>query len=130
MVDRTDYCSFVYLAAENGFVEVAKFLLSANADVNQQNFEGNTPLFIASKNGHIQMIQLLLQQPEIAIDLVNDSGESPLSIATANKFGDVTQLLSSAKATIGVHQNAPPRSQRLQVKKKTKKKVKSFRFSQ
>lgn len=91
--------SYLYVAAENGFVEVANLLIDANANVNQQCANGNTPLHIASIHGHDEMVRFLLQQPTIVVDLSDDQRRTALDLANQCGRTSVVQLLSQAGAT-------------------------------
>jgi ankyrin repeat protein len=41
-------------------VEVVKTLLAAKAEVNKANNDGETPLYWASRNGHVEVVKTLL----------------------------------------------------------------------
>jgi len=51
--------SALMIAAKKGDTEIARFLLNANADVNQVAYWA-TPLICASRRGHLEMVDLLL----------------------------------------------------------------------
>ena len=57
-----------------------EYYLQHNADVNQVNHRGQTPLFIASLNNNIEIIRLLLSVENIDVNPVADLGFTPLSI--------------------------------------------------
>lgn len=98
IVQSDTLCSFLFLAAKNGAVEIAKLLLAVKANVNQQCAEGATPLLVAATIGHVEMVQLLLAQPHVAVDARDDSGRTPLHCARSNDHRHVAQLLVESKA--------------------------------
>ena len=59
-----DYASLVsdafYIAARNGHIDVAKFLLEKGADINWRGFFGGTGLHWAAINGHKKMVEFLI----------------------------------------------------------------------
>lgn len=112
-----DHSSFLYLAATGGFVETAKLLLCANADVNQQCSHGSTPLIIAATNGHVEVVQAFLERSEIVVDLFDDLRQTPLHYATSNNHQTIVSLLLEAKATTAalVYNSSTTRKQLFQV---------------
>lgn len=74
----------LYIAAQNGHLEVVIALLQAGADINQPANDGKTPLYIAAENGHLDMVQALLAAGADINQAAND-GKTPLSIAKENK---------------------------------------------
>ena len=50
----------LYIAAQNGHLEVARLLLDATADKDKAMNMGATPLFVAAQNGHLEVARLLL----------------------------------------------------------------------
>ena len=61
---------------------VACLLAKEGIDVNNDNVDGVTPLFIASQNGHAECVSLLLADPSININHTNNmDGATPLYIA-------------------------------------------------
>ena len=55
----------LWTACRNGHIEVVATLLAANADVNQADNDGVTPLFIASANGHTETPRLLAAKANV-----------------------------------------------------------------
>lgn len=52
----------LHVAVFYGHIEITQYLINKNADINCQNKEGETPLYIASKNRNGEIAKLLLQQ--------------------------------------------------------------------
>ena len=48
-------------AAQEGHLELVRYLLEANADVNAQTQTGDTALTYSCENGHTEVAKLLLQ---------------------------------------------------------------------
>lgn len=111
-----DPCSYLYIATRDGFVAMAKLLIDAKANVNQQFFEGKTPLIIAATNGPTEMVQLFLEQPEIIVNLYDDLRLTPLHYARTNNRKRITKLLLDHNATVASEtKSLTPRIQLLKV---------------
>ena len=93
------YFSLLYSAARRGFLQIAEKLV-ATANVNQQCFEGKTPLIIAAINGHVSIVKLLLKQPRINVLLCDDFRKTPLHYAIESGHSKIVQLLKKANATL------------------------------
>lgn len=95
-------CSFLYHAAEHNFVRLATVLIQAKANVNQQHIyaNGKSCLSIASTNGHAEIVKLLLAQPDIDVDLADDSRAPPLHWAVLMGKFDIVELLLDANADV------------------------------
>ena len=64
------WCSFespLTLAACGGHVELAMLLLERGANIEEVNDEGYTPLMEASREGHEEMVALLLSQGQSSL---------------------------------------------------------------
>ena len=51
----------VYVAAQEGHLEVVRALVDAGADVNSaRTTDGATPVFVAAQNGHLEVVRALV----------------------------------------------------------------------
>ncbi len=79
----------VYKASENGHFEIVKFLLNNGAEIYcDNNAYHNTPLDIASLNGHYKIVDLLIPYSKKNIEY-----SQALSSATANGHYKVVNLI-------------------------------------
>ena len=67
-------------------------------DFNQHNNKNQTPLNIASENGHVGIVRLLIQQPNIDLNKKDDWNDSPLEGAQKKNHTEIVQLLTDAGA--------------------------------
>ena len=56
----------LYIACENGHLEVVKLLIKNGADINKADENQATPLYIVCQNGHLGVVKLLLKNNETA----------------------------------------------------------------
>lgn len=84
-------------AAESGHIEIVKFLLSnehgKRIEVNIENFEGETPLFLAVSNRHSNTTQILLKDSQVDVNHVNHRSETPFSCAAKQGDAEIVALL-------------------------------------
>eukprot|EP00731_Ephydatia_muelleri_P032845 Em0024g389a len=59
-VTDKDECSPLYMASQEGNLDVVKTLIQAGANINQVTKDNETPLFAASEKGHHDVVQSLL----------------------------------------------------------------------
>jgi ankyrin repeat protein len=76
---------------------VVCLLLDQNANVNQACDTGETPLYIASQNGHEAGVQLLLSH-NANVNQATNFGVTPLYIASQEGHHTVVQLLLAQNA--------------------------------
>ena len=76
--------AFVY-AAECNNIQAARLLKKRKGNVNKKDAHGFTALHRAVINNNSQMLEILLQSPDLDINITNDAGETPLYYAA--KFG-------------------------------------------
>jgi hypothetical protein len=91
-------------AAENGHGKVAELLINNGADMKflttfRSRFE-NTVMHIAAKEGHVDLVQLLITASNGLIFDTNEEGFTPLHMAADYQQADVTELLIKAKADV------------------------------
>ena len=70
-----------------------KYRYNIQADVNKVDRHGQTPLFITSLKGHLDIVQVLLEHVDINIDASNYDGHTPLFIACKENKVDVIKVL-------------------------------------
>jgi len=95
----------LFYAFENGTenVELFRALLDAGANVNDKNGIGHTPLSIACKKGHLDVVKLLLQNKAEINEPDTDTGDTPLIQAFktgADKAAAMVELLLDNGASI------------------------------
>ena len=101
----------LHYAALCGICDVVKFLiLERSQDVNARGFDTKeTPLLVASRNGHADVARLLLEHGADADARYgdNDSNPTPLLLATENGYVEVARILleyhadTEARAILG-----------------------------
>lgn len=99
LVDRgCDRASILSIAAEKGCAGVVKKLVDIY-DVNEALVGGfEIPLLSATKNGHSEVVSLLLASGSVAVDQEDDGDMSPLRYAAVTGHGKmITNMLSSGK---------------------------------
>jgi ankyrin repeat protein len=80
----------VHEASQLGHVQVLCQLLDAGADCNAQDWRGSTPLHYAVNSKQLDCVQILLNHPDIKLDLTETSNQrSALHVAIAQKNMDV-----------------------------------------
>ncbi|MFK7766644.1 MAG: ankyrin repeat domain-containing protein [Mariniblastus sp.] len=107
LVEKTDELNFdlgdgslLHWTAKNGLPKTAKHLLdSKKTKVNSLDANGKTPIQVAAENGHVAMIDLLIQGKAI-VDQVSTDGLTPLLIAANAGHSDVVRSLLNAGADL------------------------------
>ena len=92
----------IYIAAQNGQVEVIKMLASRGADINADNGVGASPVCVAAGNGHVDVIETLA---ELGADLhkPTHNGTTPLYVAAHEGQGGAVRAL----VKLGADPNEP-----------------------
>ena len=95
----------LYTAATNGESEKVVRYLAEGANVNCASAEGNnTPLHAAARSGHLQVVQVLLDQ-RASIDAVNNKNNTPLHLAALSGHLQVVQELLDRRASVDAVNN-------------------------
>lgn len=83
----------LYVASSVGALACVRVLLKHGADVNKASSSGSVPLMVAVQNGHINVVEELVNTGEVDIDGQNEEGATPLIIAASNGHVELTRLL-------------------------------------
>lgn len=98
----------LYIAAQNGYLEVVKLLVENGAYVDAKlNTDGATPLYIASLNGHLEVVELLLNagaDPNVEVSSIY----TPLYVAAYNRNLDIVNLLLKAGSNVILEHRLSP----------------------
>jgi ankyrin repeat protein len=82
-----------YIAARNGHVEVAKFLLEKGADINYRGFFGGPGLHWAAINGHKPMVEFLIEHGADLTLRDRQFNSTALGWAIEGKRQEIAELL-------------------------------------
>ncbi|MEZ5582274.1 MAG: ankyrin repeat domain-containing protein [Candidatus Competibacteraceae bacterium] len=92
--------SALMIAAAKGHAGLVEWLGRQGADVNMPDIYGWTPLMRATYNGHQAVVKVLLGQPGIELERLNDHGQTVLHLAVIREdAGIVRQLLEYGART-------------------------------
>ncbi|HTH37632.1 MAG TPA: ankyrin repeat domain-containing protein [Pyrinomonadaceae bacterium] len=82
----------LFVAVDNGNVEMARMLLDLGAKVNARDSQRQTPLMLLDDDSNAQMVELLLQFGA-KIDLEDKEGNTALILAAENAEAEVVEAL-------------------------------------
>lgn len=82
--------TILHLPTIVGAQEVARFLLARDADPNGSDTEGNTPITLATKYGHDEMVKLLIEYGTKPLDPVMSS---QIKFISASSNGDMRGMI-------------------------------------
>ena len=78
------------------YTKIVKFLLNMGADVNLQNYDGDTPLHLAAKYEMEYIVKLLLHY-NADVNITNKKHETAVHAAKNNRYPHVKDLLEDNK---------------------------------
>jgi ankyrin repeat protein len=89
------------IAAQEGFLDIVKLLVSAGADIHHRGFRGHTPLRVAARNGRTDLVKYFISKGS-EIDSRGDDGATPLEHAASKGHLDIVKLLVESGANINI----------------------------
>lgn len=91
------------LAAQNCSENIVRLLIQQvriseqGAKLNEQDEDGNTPLHIAAQYDSVSIVNLLLQNPYVEVNIINNEGFTPFGIAAKYHNPSVIESLLSSQ---------------------------------
>lgn len=82
--------------------DLVRLLLDNNANINE-GYNGHTPLTYACKKNDTNLLNLLLQYPQLNVNSTNALGKTPLYIACLHGNFDIVKILLLHNANINYH---------------------------
>ena len=80
------------LACGHGRRDTVRLLLLNGCLVDAQDEEGSTALMCAAEHGHIEIVKLLIQHPDINLAATDNDGLTALSVAMEAGHRDIGVL--------------------------------------
>ena len=94
------------VAAENGELEIVKFLLTVpDIDVNKADNHETTPLYYAAEHSELEIVRLLLTVPGIDVNKATTGGETPLYAAADDTRRGDTNIVRLLLTVPGIDVN-------------------------
>ncbi|KAL1598572.1 hypothetical protein SLS59_006859 [Nothophoma quercina] len=81
------------LASRRGLTSVVEMLLTHHAPVTSRNNVGECPLLIATRNGHEEIVQMLLRKAPSSVEIASEEGCTALEVAFDNDRLNIAGLL-------------------------------------
>jgi ankyrin repeat protein len=104
-------CSWLHLAAKNGYSEELDNLLNAIKEekngslmINQKDIYGKTSIHLATLVGHLQIVQSLLKAGA-DINIADKEGFTPIESATCNRYYEIFKILYDYSISHNLHIN-------------------------
>ena len=85
-----DGCTAIFYTAQAKNYNTTKILLEKGAEVNKQNDFGDSVLHVAAAEGHVDIINLLIEY-NVSLDKVNNNRETPFDKAVTNNNDEATR---------------------------------------
>ena len=106
--DKYGYTPLLITSYHN-YIELAKFLISKGANVNNVNDYGDTSLHYTSYYNNIELAKLLIDKGA-NVNINNNTGDTPLIIASRNNYIELAKLLIDNEADVNAKYiwNYPP----------------------
>ncbi|XP_063406049.1 uncharacterized protein LOC134690009 [Mytilus trossulus] len=101
-MQRENGTTSLYIACENGHLELLKMLLRYGADATIKKNTDDSPLSVACENGHTTIVNEILRITDVDKDYQNKNGYSPLYFACQNGHAQIVQNLLIHKANINL----------------------------
>eukprot|EP00794_Sanderia_malayensis_P004801 gene4801-5428_t len=105
IINHTDKESALHYCSRSGNLELTMLLLrtttaeAANKAVNYQNKTGWSPLLISAKEGHLDIMKVLIDY-HARLDIFDEAGKTALHVSSENGHLNVVELLMNKKSYV------------------------------
>ncbi|VDH89240.1 CDK inhibitor PHO81 [Mytilus galloprovincialis] len=99
---RQNGTTSLYVACENGHLQLLKMLLTYGADATLKKKSDDSPLSVACDNGHTNIVNEILENTDVDKDYQNKNGFSPLYFACQNGHDKIVQILLKYNVNINL----------------------------
>ena len=83
----------LHMAAQEGHLDIVRYLVERGADFNQADKWGQTPLHAAAYNGHIEVVRYLIEGKGADFNLADRWNQTPLHLAACYGHTEVVRYL-------------------------------------
>ena len=94
----------IYLAAQNGHLEMVRLLMTSTTNPNGAINDGRTPIHRAAERGYLEIVRLLMTST-INPNVADDFGQTPIHRAAKNGHLKIVQLLMPSTTNPNVADN-------------------------
>lgn len=98
--DRHDGNTALHFASAKNMTAVVEELIKKGAKVNTINYEGRTPLHLATLDGHLDVMKVLMEQKECNVNCKDLWLQTPLHMAAQLKLFDCAEHFVDSGASI------------------------------
>ncbi len=96
----------MHIAAERGNLIAAKALNAMNSSLERKDYEKRGPIHWAAQNGHVDVVEYLVQENRSLILSIDNQGRTPLHIACLYNRPKVTEKLLKFGAIMDLRSNS------------------------
>ncbi|VDI07447.1 Hypothetical predicted protein [Mytilus galloprovincialis] len=83
--------------SSKGFDKIVTYLINQRASIDTANNNGDSPLMLASRNGHVSTVKILLEN-RAKVHASNHDGDTSLIMAAMNNDTAIVQILIASEA--------------------------------
>ena len=90
---KRQYYTPLLEASKAGYDEIVRILLDAGADPWWQDFHGSSAMWVAVEEGHLLVVEMLLDHDEGLLEIVDGHGFTPLLVALLHGRFEIVHFL-------------------------------------
>lgn len=101
-ISSTQDTAILHYVIAHNFIDIAKTLIGLGVDLRKLSALGETPITMAAKYGHLEIMKALIEKDPTLVNNVNSNGASALLVAINQGKLDIVQELIAANADINL----------------------------